>query len=194
MSGFLNPDPFLDPDPFKLDNEVWGTFTFNSNLPVAAIALRGFLNERSEFLVTTLPVAPLNAGTANLVYFPHFAAGAGWTTQIILVNPTHAPISGRVLFSSPGSETAAAGPATLSLADGRNGSTFSYSIPPRSATRLQTSNPSGTPPGRISPSGCELRQPRSVGNEYLLFPERRRDRFPSRCPGIRPRSRVSCLR
>ena len=143
MSGFLNPDPFLDPDPFKLDNEVWGTFTFNSNLPVAAIALRGFLNERSEFLVTTLSVAPLTAGTAGTVYFPHFAAGAGWTTQVILVNPTHAPISGRVLFFSPGSETAAAGPATLTLADGRNGSTFTYSIPPRSATRLQTSNPAG---------------------------------------------------
>ena len=64
-----------------------GTFTFTADLPVAVIALRGFVNERSEFLMTTLPVAPLTAGPADTVYFPHFAAGGGWTTQVILVNP-----------------------------------------------------------------------------------------------------------
>ena len=120
-----------------------GTFTFTADLPVAVIALRGFVNERSEFLMTTLPVAPLAVPTTGTVYFPHFAAGGGWTTQVILVNPTHAPISGSVQFFGPGSETEAAAPATLTLADGRNGSTFSYAIPPRSATRLRTSNPAG---------------------------------------------------
>ena len=134
---------FLDEDPFNGGTAVGGTFTFSSDLPVAVIALRGLVNERSEFLMTTLPVAPLTAGTADTVYFPHFAAGAGWTTQVILVNPTHAPIQGSVQFLGPGSETANAGPAMLTLADGRDGSTFPYAIPPRSATRFQTASPAG---------------------------------------------------
>ena len=122
---------------------MFGTFTFTADLPVAVIALRGFVNERSEFLMTTLPVAPLAVPTTGTVYFPHFAAGGSWTTQVILVNPTHALISGSVQFFGSGSQTEAAAPATLTLADGRSGSTFSYSIPPRSATRLRTSDPSG---------------------------------------------------
>ena len=134
---------FLDEGPFNGGSTIEGTFTFTADLPVAVIALRGFVNERSEFLMTTLPVAPLAVPTTATVYFPHFAAGGGWTTQVILVNPTHAPISGNVQFLGPGSETEAAAPATLTLADGRSGSTFSYAIPPRSATRLRTSNPTG---------------------------------------------------
>ena len=134
---------FLDEGPFNGGSAIEGTFTFTADLPVAVIALRGFVNERSEFLMTTLPVASLAVPTTATVYFPHFAAGGGWTTQVILVNPTHAPISGTVQFFGPGSETEAAAPATLTLDDGRSGSTFSYAISPRSATRLRTTNPAG---------------------------------------------------
>ena len=132
---------FLDEGPFNGGSAMRGTFTFTADLPVAVIALRGFVNERSEFLMTTLPVAPLAVPTTGTVYFPHFAAGGGWTTQVILVNLTHALISGNVQFISSGSATEAAAPATLTLADGRSGSAFPYAIPPRSATRLRTSNP-----------------------------------------------------
>ena len=134
---------FLDEAPFNGGSAIEGTFTFSSNLPVAVIALRGLVNERSEFLMTTLPVAPIAVPTTGTVYFPHFAAGGGWTTQVILINPTHATISGSVQFLGSGSETEAAAPKTLTLADERSGSEFTYSIPPRSATRLQTSNPAG---------------------------------------------------
>ena len=157
---------FLDEGPFNGGSAVEGTFTFTADLPVAVIALRGFVNERSEFLMTTLPVAPLAVPTTGTVYFPHFADGGGWTTQVILVNPTHAPISGSVQFFGPGSETEAAAPATLTLADGRSGSTFSYAIPPRSAARLRASNPAGPPqvgsvravpdPGQPAPSGVSI--------------------------------------
>ena len=157
---------FLDEDPFNGDSGMLGTFTFTSNLPVAVTAMRGFVNERSEFLMTTLPVAPLAAGTPGTVYFPHFTDGAGWTTQVILVNPTDAPIGGSVQFRSPGSATAAR-PATLTLDDGRTGSEFTYSIPPRSATRLETANPAGSTqqsgsvrvvadPGSPVPSGVSV--------------------------------------
>ena len=157
---------FLNEDPFNGGDAVWGTFTFTGDLPIAVIALRGFVNERSEFLMTTLPVAPLTAGTAEAVHFPHFAAGAGWTTQVILVNTTHGPIQGSVQFLGPGSETADAAPATLTLADGRNGSAFPYAIPPRSAVRLPTADPAGplqtgsvravADPGHPAPSGVSI--------------------------------------
>ena len=53
---------FLDQEPFNGGPSVLGTFTFTSSVPVAVIALRGFTNEAGEFLMTTLPVAPLVVG------------------------------------------------------------------------------------------------------------------------------------
>ena len=135
---------FLDEAPFNGVAPMLGTFTFTSNLPISVIALRGLTNERSEFLMTTLPVSPLTAGASDTVYFPHFADGAGWTTQVILVNPTNAAITGSVQFLGTGSATAAAEPVTLTLTDTQVGSEFAYSIAPRSSIRLQTSNPAGS--------------------------------------------------
>ena len=114
---------FLDQSPFNSGHGVLGTFTFNSDVPVAAVALRGFTNERSEFLITTMAVAPLTAAIGETVIFPHFADGGGWRTQIVLVNPTDEAISGTVQF------IARDVPNTLS----------SYAIPPRSSRRFETS-------------------------------------------------------
>ena len=50
---------FLNETPFNGGDTVLGTFTFTSSLPIAVIALRGFTNRDGEFLMTTLPVAPL---------------------------------------------------------------------------------------------------------------------------------------
>ncbi len=135
---------FLDQDPFNSGPSVLGTFTFASSVPVAVIALRGLTNERDEFLITTLPVSPLTTASEDTIYFPHFADGGGWTTEVILVNPTDTTISGNVQFLGTGSETTSASPATLMLTDAQAGTTFAYSIPPRSSRRLQTSNPAGS--------------------------------------------------
>ena len=134
---------FLDQEPFNSGSSVLGTFTFTSSVPVAVVALRGFTNEASEFLMTTLPVAPLSSTSSDAVYFPHFADGSGWATQIVLVNPTDRTIAGTIAFLGPGSDTAAASPVVLTLDDGRPESRFNYSIPPHSAQRLTTSNPPG---------------------------------------------------
>ncbi len=143
---------FLNETPFNGGDEVSGTFTFTSSLPIAVIALRGFTNRDGEFLMTTLPVAPLatpltpfTTDTANTstVYFPHFADGSGWATQVILVNPTDDTIAGTVRFLGQGSETAAAAPEVRTLEDGRTGSSFEYSIPPNGSYRIVTSNPPG---------------------------------------------------
>src|SRR5207244_11460604 len=69
---------FLNASPFNSGTLASGTFTFSSSVPVAAIALRGLTNERSEFLITTLPVTTTTAQSGSLI-FPHFADGGGWT-------------------------------------------------------------------------------------------------------------------
>ena len=134
---------FLEQGPFNGGPSVLGTFTFTSSVPVAVVALRGFINEAGEFLMTTLPVAPLSSTASDTVYFPHFADGSGWETQVVLVNPTDRTIMGTVAFMGAGSDTASASPAILTLDDGRTGSDFDYSIVPRSAQRFTTSNPPG---------------------------------------------------
>src|SRR5207244_8303566 len=76
VAAFLDESPFHGPRPFS------GAFTFTSTIPVAVTALRGVLNERSEFLLTTLPVVDLNAtAPPGPLVFPHFADGGGWASQ-----------------------------------------------------------------------------------------------------------------
>ena len=140
---------FLDQDPFSAGSSFEGTFTFTSSVPISAIALRGLTNQRSEFLMTTLPVASLTPTNEDTIYLPRFVDGAGWTTQVILVNPIDEAITGTVLFLGTGSETTPAEPVTLTLIDGRIGSSFTYEIPARSSRRLQTSNPGTLSQGSV---------------------------------------------
>src|SRR5439155_24074885 len=74
------------------------TFTFCSSVPVGVIALRGFTNERSEFLITTMPVVDLGKTENTTLHIAHFADGGGWRTVINLINPSDVPISGTVSF------------------------------------------------------------------------------------------------
>ena len=171
---------FLNQEPFNSGNELSGTFTFTSSEPIAVVALRGLTNRDDEFLMTTLPVAPLASTSTDTVYFPHFTDGDGWVTQVILVNPTDETITGNIQFVDQGSATADAAPAILKLDDDRTGSEFSYSIPARGSQRFTTSNPSGmvtsgsvraTPDdGSIAPSGLVV----------FSFTDRRKNRFRSR--------------
>lgn len=120
---------FLNQAPFSAPSSLTGTFTFSSNIPVSVVALRGRINERSEFLLTTLPVTDLSAAPSTApIVFPHFAAGAGWTTQIVLVNPTDATLTGGLEFRDP------SGQVTNAF---NNNPT--YAIPPRSSFEMQTS-------------------------------------------------------
>jgi len=116
---------FSTEPPFSSSLNFNGTLTFNASLPVAAVALRGFANERSEFLMTSLPIVDLAATTGAAQVLPHFADGGGWRTRVILINPTDQSISGTVMF-------------VTDLPD-----SFSYSIPPRSSYEVE---PSGNSP------------------------------------------------
>jgi len=124
---------FLDQEPFKAPSFI-GTLTFSSSVPVAVVALRGFYNERREFLLTTLPIVDLGVAAATgTVVLPHFADGGGWTTQIVLINPTDNALTGNVQFR----DQAGLG-ATITIGN-QSGSTFGYTIPPRSSQKLRMS-------------------------------------------------------
>jgi hypothetical protein len=124
---------FLNEAPFYGGSSVSGAFTFTSSVPIAVVALRGLTNERGDFLVTTLPVADLSASPASgPIIFPQFADGGGWTTQIVLVNPGESLITGTVQFLDP------LGEAATVVVNGQGNSSFAYSIPARTAQKLQT--------------------------------------------------------
>ena len=119
---------FLDESPFSGPAAFLGSFTFTSSKPVSVVAVRGAYNERSEFLMTTLPVVDLNSVGSTAV-FPYFADGAGWTTTILLVNPTSNAISGLLQFADK---------------SGNPISSLNYSIPANGARRLGTSGTSSS--------------------------------------------------
>jgi sugar lactone lactonase YvrE len=113
------------------------SFTFSSSLPVGVIALRGYVNERSEFLMTTLPVAPTSSSSAAPILLPHFADGGGWRTQVLLVNPTDRFMSGMLTMDSA----------------------VSYSIAPRASVNIASSGVGTavrTGAVRITPSPLSL--------------------------------------
>lgn len=125
---------FANQTPFNLAGPLEGSLTFKSSMPVAVTALRGFTNERGEFLMTTLPVVSLYEDHRSSIVLPQFADGAGWSTQVILTNPTDSVLTGAVQFT--GSESS-----TLSItADGAPSSTVAYVIAPRSSFRFTTAN------------------------------------------------------
>jgi hypothetical protein len=122
---------FLSEDPFNSGSLPLGTFTFTSTMPVAVVALRGFTNERGEFLMTTLPVADLSVTlqAGQSLYAPHYTDGAGWITQMVLVNPTDTALTGSVLFKNPSGDTVTTTP---------------YSIAPRMSQKIATAGASAS--------------------------------------------------
>ena len=67
--------------------------------------------------MTTLPVGPLSANASpsmGNIILPHFAAGGGWTTHVLLVNPTDQPLTGTIDMDT----------------------TYTYAVTPRSSTKI----------------------------------------------------------
>jgi hypothetical protein len=162
---------FLDEAPFNIARPARGTFTFASNVPVSAIALRGFVNERSEFLVTTLPISnPDDVQSSGTAVFPHFAEGGGWTTHFVLVNPSDQTITGTVNFYEQGNENTAM-PMTLSL-EGGSRSSVTYSIAGRSSYEISTTGAGSqirvgsaqvVPGAGVTPAGVAIFSFKSAG-------------------------------
>jgi hypothetical protein len=144
---------FLSQAPFNGSSPFTGTFTFSSSVPVSVIALRGLTNERNEFLITTLLVADLSApASTSAPILPEFADGGGWTTQILLVNPSDDVQSGIVQFLDSFGNPASAN------VNGQVGSSFPYTLSSRSSQRLRTSG------GQISITAGSVRVVPSNGS------------------------------
>lgn len=133
ITGFLNEAPF------NSGRGIQGSFSFTSDVGVGVVALRGFTNERGEFLITTLPVTDTTAAPGSgTVSIPHFADGGGWVTQVLLVNPTDTPMTGTVEFAD------ATGAAVNVKVGTDTGNRFAYSVPRRSSRKFVTSGLSST--------------------------------------------------
>src|SRR2546427_4926346 len=110
--------------------------SFTASSPVAVIGLRGFENERSEVLLSTLPVTDWPARRNHPVVFPHVADGGGLSSRIILTNPTDQTLTGRLQFISQ------SGQAWSVVLDGQAGTAFDYSIPAQGSKTFVTANAS----------------------------------------------------
>jgi sugar lactone lactonase YvrE len=129
IARFLNEAPFntFGSPTFE------GTFSIASDVPVGVVAIRGLVNERQDFLMSTLPVIDTtDVPGSNPLVVPHFADGNGWVTQILLINPTHTALAGTLEFRND------SGTLVNLSAGGQNSTTFDYSIPPRASYRLSS--------------------------------------------------------
>jgi hypothetical protein len=84
---FLNEIPELAslPLPFQ------GVMSVSAAVPFVVTGIRGRTNERGDFLITTTPAvnSSLRLSSAEFL-FPHFADGAGYSTQFVLFAPSAA--------------------------------------------------------------------------------------------------------
>jgi hypothetical protein len=108
-----------------LSMDFSGVLQLTSNVPIGLVALRGTLNQRNEFIITTVP---LSAGstTGDIRAFPQIADGSGYATELILLNPTTTTISGALEFSF------------AAATDRGTATRFSYEIPAGAAWKLRT--------------------------------------------------------
>jgi hypothetical protein len=134
---------FVNETPFSATANFTGSFTFNATAPVGVTALRGFTNERNEFLVTAQPVASITQTSTAPLVMPQFADGGGWTTSVELLNTTDVIMNGRVQFYNEGSASQAGQPITLSV-NGLTASSFAYSLPPHASTHFDTAGLAST--------------------------------------------------
>ena len=132
LSRFLTESPYLI-------RALSGTMTFTASAPIAVTALRGFTNERGEFLVSTLPVLDPSIPASVLpTYLPHFAVSGGWRTDVVLVNTTDVTETGTVAFfdQSGNSITVPVGTVTVNSID--------YILPPKRTQRYFMPNVGAT--------------------------------------------------
>ena len=89
-----------------LPNNFKGTLRVTSSTVLSVASLRERYNERTDFLITTIPVSEqVSTGSSSEVIFPHIADSGGYTTQFILVDPvTDQSLSGTVLFRTIGGQ------------------------------------------------------------------------------------------
>jgi hypothetical protein len=138
-SDFILPPDFLTAIQF-------GSLEIVSTQPISVLALRGTVNQRNEFLITTTPVADLTQiPGSGPAYFPQFADGGGYTTSLILLNTSNARETGNLEIRDKNGN-----PLTVNQVGGTRDFSFHYSIEPGSFVRFQSSGfPANTTTGWV---------------------------------------------
>jgi photosystem II stability/assembly factor-like uncharacterized protein len=132
LSTCAAPD-FTLPSDFGRTTQ-FGTLDVIGDQPLSVLALRGTVNQRDEFLITTTPVADLTKAPGNRpLYFPQFVDGAGYTTSLILLNTSDTAETGTLLVRDQDGN-----PLEVNPVGGAAGSSFAYSIEPGGLFRFQT--------------------------------------------------------
>jgi hypothetical protein len=132
LAGYLNAAPFASSGLFVRPVTDARTFTFTSNVPVSVMAVRTRINERSDFMMAALPVADVTVTSIGATSIAHFADGAAWSTEVVLVNSGDALQTGTLQFLSP------SGQGVNVTLNGQANTQFPYSIPARSSVRFRT--------------------------------------------------------
>jgi hypothetical protein len=136
---------FLDQSPWNLPLNFQGTFSFSSNVAISVVALQGYTNQRGDFLITTLPVVDTSiAPTTSPAVLSHFTDGSGFSTSVLLVNPTDAPMSGTIQFRAQD------GTILNLTANGQTATSFSYTVQRRSSFKLQTAGAGNLQSGSVT--------------------------------------------
>jgi hypothetical protein len=121
--AFLNEPPFSTPE---IDLERVKTLTFSSSAAIWVTALRGVINDKSDFLMTPLPVSTPESVSAYCSNIPYYLSGGPWKSRTVLVNPVDAPISGTAEHFITSANTA--------------NEHMGFTIPARSAITLETTS------------------------------------------------------
>jgi hypothetical protein len=85
LGGKWHSALFVDQMISYLPADFRGVLDIASDSPFVALTLRCLVNERSDFLLTTFPVADLSKRAPFPVIFPQIADGGGYRTEIILL-------------------------------------------------------------------------------------------------------------
>src|SRR5262245_27131793 len=116
-----------------------GTLSFTASVPVSVTSIRVFTTDNTLSIISPTPMTNVNSVTAQAMTIPHFADGAGWSSQLVLVNTTENPMSGEIRFRNPDGT-----PQEIGLTGAGSASVFAYNVPPRSVQRFTTSGTSDT--------------------------------------------------
>ncbi len=110
-----------------------GALEVRSDQPLVALALRGTHNDLGQFIMTSIPVRADEVPAADQAgALPQVADGGGYQTEWLLLNPSDAPLAGRVSFRKSD------GSAWMLTVQGAAVSEISYSIPAHGLVRWTT--------------------------------------------------------
>jgi hypothetical protein len=112
----------------------FGSLEIQSDQVLSVLAMRGVMNQREEFLLTTTPIADLSQSPGYVpAYFPQFGDGGGYTTSLVLLNTSNEVETGILQFVDDSGALTVVHPV-----GGSPSSVFLYSIPAGGVFHLQT--------------------------------------------------------